>query len=208
MILLVLSVIVLIYYFSNTVKPAIYDIADSTVNDNINLIISETVLKVISENNIQYSDIVNISDKDGIVILSGNTVLMNKIKNSATQMIINKLNENNTFDVSIPLVQLFRNSLIRSGKFHIKVTVVQLTTVKFRFYSKFESVGINQTNSIITAEITTEYKIITPVSVIDSSVKTDVPIAHNTIVGNVPDSYVNVTSTPDQLKDDVLQLYN
>lgn len=205
---LFLIFLLLLYYTSVILVPSLNEIADNKISYEMTRCINEAIVDVIEKENVSYSDIVklNTNDAGDVKSVNGNTVLMNKLKSEISLEILRKTNEFDEIYIDFPLIQLFKNSLFRTGIIRVKIMCYVAQTLDLNFYNEFKSVGINQTNAIINVGVTMKYKIITPSSMFDTEIKTDVPIAYTIIVGNVPDSYVNVESDPNNIKDDVLQL--
>ena len=60
------------------------------------------------------------------------------------------------------------------------------------FKTDFESSGINQTRHKIYLEAKTQVKVIVPLTTSIKEVKAQIPISETVIIGDVPNSYVNI----------------
>ena len=65
-------------------------------------------------------------------------------------------------------------------------------TVSVDFKTSFESAGINQTRHRIYLEAKTQVKVVIPLTTSTKEVKAQIPICETIIVGEVPESYINV----------------
>jgi hypothetical protein len=63
----------------------------------------------------------------------------------------------------------------------------------------FETAGINQTRHEISLEASTQMRIVIPTGAETVSITTIVPVAEAIIVGEVPDSYINVPDVDSML---------
>uniref|UniRef100_UPI001A92EF92 sporulation protein YunB n=1 Tax=Clostridioides difficile TaxID=1496 RepID=UPI001A92EF92 len=64
--------------------------------------------------------------------------------------------------------------------------------VSVNFKTEFESSGINQTRHRIYLEAQTQVKVVIPLITSTKQIKAQIPICETIIVGDVPESYVNI----------------
>ena len=83
----------------------------------------------------------------------------------------------------------------------LKVSIEPIGTVSVDFKTSFESAGINQTRHTIYLEAKTQVKVVIPLTTSTKEVKVKIPICETIIVGEVPESYVNV---PPEIVPDLL----
>ena len=74
----------------------------------------------------------------------------------------------------------------------ITVKMQQVGNIVTSYESIFESAGINQTRHTIYLEAKTQVKVVIPLTTSTKEVKSQIPICETIIVGDVPQSYVNV----------------
>ena len=92
------------------------------------------------------------------------------------------------------------NSKLLSGRGpDIKVRIIPVGSVSTDFSDEFIQAGINQTRHKIYLELKTQVRIIVPLGSDIINVSTRVPITDTIIVGDVPDSYVNVDNEDQML---------
>ena len=84
------------------------------------------------------------------------------------------------------------NKLISGYGPDIRVKVIPVGTVTTDFKTEFISAGINQTRHRIYLEAKTQVKVVIPLTTSTKEVKAQIPICETIIVGEVPESYVNV----------------
>ena len=84
----------------------------------------------------------------------------------------------------------------------IRVKIIPQGSVTVDYATEFESTGINQTRHRIYIIVNTDIKMIVPLVSENIRVTTNIPIAETIIVGDVPESFVNVP------EDDMLELLN
>lgn len=79
------------------------------------------------------------------------------------------------------------------------VKVVPVGSVSSEFVTEFRTAGINQTRHKVYIRIRANMRIVIPTGAREVEVVAQVPVAETVIVGQVPQSYVNVDSTEDML---------
>lgn len=75
---------------------------------------------------------------------------------------------------------------------NIKIKFADSGTVETKVRSEFESAGINQTIHKIYLDVSCKVSILTPYNVTDETIKNEVVLAENVIVGVVPSTYYNL----------------
>ncbi|MGG7060320.1 sporulation protein YunB, partial [Clostridium tertium] len=73
-----------------------------------------------------------------------------------------------------------------------KVSIEPIGTVSVDFKTNFESSGINQSRHSIYLQAKTQVKVVIPLTTTTKEVKAQIPICETIIVGDVPNSYVNI----------------
>ena len=91
-------------------------------------------------------------------------------------------------------------SPLRAGRGpEMLVKVVPVGSVSSEFVTEFRTAGINQTRHKVYIRIRANMRIVIPTGAREVEVVAQVPVAETVIVGQVPQSYVNVDSTEDML---------
>lgn len=148
-----------------------------------------------------YSDLVLVSfDAEGrLVMLQANTMKMNDIASAAALVAQRNLGALAEQGVSVPLGAALGISLFSGSGPMINASVVPIGSVTTSFATSFESAGINQTRHEISLQASVRMRIIIPTGADSVTVDTLVPIAESIIVGQVPQTYVNVPGEDDAL---------
>ncbi|AIS52740.1 sporulation protein YunB [Thermoanaerobacter kivui] len=187
-------VLLIFYYFTEyRLKPAIIAVSDTlareTAVNTINNAINEKVLK-----GIEYKDLIYVrTDNNGkISMLQANTIEMNLLASKVTKEVKENLNNLGPLYAKIPLGSVFSTDLFANAGPKIKVGLLPVGAVDVDFSSQFEPAGINQTRHRIYLDIQTTIRIIAPLASDKITVTLHMPIAESIIVGDVPNSYVDV----------------
>ena len=148
-----------------------------------------------------YDDLVSvITDTNGqVTMLQANTLRMNDLASKAALTAQKNLREVETAGVSLPLGSALGIPLLGAWGPKVRVNVVLIGSVSTRFVTAFESAGINQTRHEISMEASMLMSIVVPTGANSVTVTTYVPVAESIIVGNVPQSYIDVPMESDLL---------
>ena len=149
---------------------------------------------------------VNTSASGQTSYIETDTISINEFKGKVTNKIIENLKKQKEKHVSFKILNMLGNTYWMNKGPSVKITVFPIGNVKTDLISKFSQAGVNQTmhELIMTAEL--EARVIFPLGSIKKQGKANIPISNTVIVGEVPDSYVNVTSDSESVRDDILQL--
>ena len=103
-------------------------------------------------------------------------------------------------------LNLFGDSIFINTGPIIKVSVYPAGEIDTDFYSSFKSAGVNQTMHELIFQIKINSRVVFPLGSVRKTTCSKIVVANTVVVGTVPDSYVNVTSDEENLKNDILQL--
>lgn len=169
-----------------------YSIAVETVNHAV---------KEVVGGGIDYQELIDVAmDAEGrVAMLRANTIRMTEI---ATQTALRAEDELNSIEnqlIPVPLGSAVGIKFLAGMGPRINVQIIPIGAVNAGFESEFESAGINQTRHKIYLSIRTSVSLIIPTGSQKVEVLSTVPIAENIIVGQVPDSFVDVSDQEDML---------
>jgi sporulation protein YunB len=180
----------------NQFQPSIEIMSEAKIRVMAIKAMNSAILEIINGDT-KYTDLVNVVyNKDGTIsMIQQNTVKMNELGNRAALLAQDKLAAVGTQGMNIPLGTLVGGELL-AGKgpvVHIKMTPVGSVTSEFK--TEFESVGINQSRNKIYIVLNAQVRIITPTSSHNVEVQSQMPVSETIVVGNVPNTYINVDET-------------
>lgn len=160
----------------------------------------EAINRAVSEvmtTGIGYSELVKVGvGADGHVsMIQANTLLMNDLASQAALVAQRNLQLLGDEGVELPLGSALGISLFAGLGPELHFSVVPVGSVTTRFVTAFESAGINQTRHEISLLASILMRIIIPTGAETISVELSVPVAESIIVGEVPDTYLNVPNT-------------
>lgn len=190
--ILVCIIILLYYIVDKNLKPIIIVMSENKARIIATQAINEAANKKIAKDD--YKDLVTVMiDKDGkVTMLKIDPILMNKLATETTLAIQEELNNIETKSLMIPFANILGSQLLANTGPSIKVRIQPLGSVKVDYKSAVEAAGINMARHNIYLYVETNIRIIAPFIKSDVEVATHVPISETIIVGEVPESYINV----------------
>lgn len=169
-----------------------YSIAVETVN---------RAVKQVVAGGVGYEDlIVTQMDAQGRVsMLRANTMRMNEIATKTALLAEKELNSIENQYINIPMGAALGIRFLAGYGPRIPVQILPIGAVQTNFDTEFVSAGINQTRHKIFLSLRTTVSLIIPTGSQLVEVNSTVPIAESIIVGEVPDSFVDVSDMEDML---------
>ena len=189
-------------YVENSLRPTITVLAETKALELANRSINKAVGDKVKEK-INYSDLVytKLDSQGKISMIQSNTIMMNQIASDVALEIQNELKQVKTTTSYIPIGTALNSPILARYGPQLKVSIEPIGTVSVDFKTSFESAGINQTRHTIYIEAKTQVKVVIPLTTSTKEVKVKIPICETIIVGEVPESYVNV---PPEIVPDLL----
>ncbi len=180
-------------YFYNQIRPIIISAANNQARVEVTRMLNQTVLKELSENKIDYTDIIQVSrDSYGnVTSIETNTAAVNSFKAKIISAVLTKTRSLEERDLNIPIGTLSDVPFLlgKGPKVNFKITSSGYADAKFE--SEFFSSGINQTCHRIKLIITTDVYALVPGFITKATVTSDYYIAETIIVGKTPDFFAN-----------------
>ncbi|MCU9806858.1 sporulation protein YunB [Paraclostridium sp. AKS46] len=180
-------------YIDNKLRPTITVIAETKAEELANKSINKAVASVI-DNSVKYEDLINVKTGENgkITMMQANSIAMNEIASQVALEIQSEMKKIKTTSTYIPIGTALGSPLLAKYGPKIKVSIEPIGNVYVDFGTDFESSGINQTRHRIYLKAKTQVKVVVPLTTSTKEVKTQIPICETVIVGDVPQSYVNV----------------
>ncbi|MTI79744.1 MAG: sporulation protein YunB [Firmicutes bacterium] len=192
--LLIISASLIYYFVDENLRPSIISIAESRANIMVNDAVSEAVQQKVSEENVSYSDLINIhKDNNGkVVMMQANTVRINQLATDITLEIDKALRQIEHEDINIPLGQTMGSHFLADYGPPINARILPVGSVNVVVSDNFDSTGFNQTRHQIKLDLKTKVVVAVPFYQKDINVHTVVPLTESIIVGDVPDTLVSI----------------
>lgn len=150
---------------------------------------------------ISYDSLVHVTlGEDGSVrLLQANTTGMNSLASRASLTAQAKLEALQDQTVSVPLGSALGVNLLAGTGPRIRVHMLPVGAVVTAYETEFTSAGINQTRHRVLLTMRAQVQLVLPTGASGVEAVTQVAVAESIIVGQVPDSFVNVGDDTDLL---------
>lgn len=189
-----------LWYLERNLTEVVLSLADARARSlavqSLNEAAEETV-----QTGVGYDQLMNVTTgTDGSVrLIQANTAEMNKLAARASIIAQQRLESLEGQSVSVPLGSALGLTIFAGSGPRIRVQILPVGSVTTRFDTEFQTAGINQTRHkvLLTLSATIQLVIPTGASVVEAS--TQVAVAESIIVGQVPDSFVDVNNDSDML---------
>lgn len=192
--------VVLFAVIDSAIKPAMNAIAEVRVRYYAVDIMNRAIKEVTSETDVTSVVEVLMNDDGSVRLVQTDSVAMNKLSTQVSERAQKMLQELKNIDISIPIGSLVSNGILSGKGPDINITMLPAGAVNTSFSTEFENAGINQTRHRVYLEVSAHVRIVAPLSGSAIEVKTVVPITEMIIVGDVPDTYINVEDRDDALE--------
>ena len=201
--IIALGCILLIEGLKSQIEPNMDDVSQLKAKAMVTEIVSQTMEEELADQN--YGDnlfVVKTGENGEIQMVQSNTGLINGLVSSFASALQEKYNSAEPQDMKLSYGTLIGSKVLSQTGLSVNIRILPLSVAECDFETEFESQGINQTKYKIYVTIETNVRVLQPFSSNSFKVKNKVLIAETVIVGDVPDSYVNVP------KEDILDAIN
>jgi sporulation protein YunB len=196
-VLLILGV-VLFMIVERNMSPVIIDMAESRVRAATVKAMNDAVHTTMG-NPLQYTDLIRITQgSDGkIMMIQADTVKMNDIAMNTALTTQQNITDEGRQGVGVPIGSVLGGELLAGRGPEVYARIIPVGAVTTDFESEFQNEGINQTRHKIYLNIHVTVRIVIPTKSREINVDTKVLVTECIIIGEVPESYVNVSDLSD-----------
>ena len=168
-------------------------IAVSDASDIVTVQINNAIADIMAEQDYSGDYFVSFekSATGEVTAISSNMARINALSAEILHQVVGAT-ENRTIEIGIPLGNLTGISLLMGRGPNIPVQIVVLTSSRVEFNNSIVTAGINQTKHQINLEVIVDIDILVPLGTENAQVVTEILIADTIVVGQVPDTYLNV----------------
>lgn len=197
---LVLLTAVLMLVLLVNLQPTALSLAESKARVLATDALNDAIAAIMDQN-ISYDDLMQVTyDANGKVsMLRANTMRMNELGSRIVLEAQRNLEATSAQVIRIPLGAATRMALFEGMGPGISVRMLPVGSVTTEFKTEFQSAGINQTRHKIYLEAVARVDLVLPNGAESIAIKTQISVAESIIIGDVPDSYVDVADNEDML---------
>lgn len=191
-----LLLVCLIIFTETNVRPIMLEVAINDAQAVNEKIINNAVYDALTEEEIKFSDVIQITydENNNVKSVSTDSVYLSKLKLKIIKNISDGFKNLDIDSVAIRLGSFIDNEFTYGRGPNIKFNYEMSNTVDCEYKSEFVSTGINQARHNFVICFTTEVCIITPLFQTNTTFGTEVLLNEMVIVGEVPDTYANINS--------------
>ena len=181
-------------YFRNNIVPTVMGSAIAEVRamctNSVNLAVTAVV-----GGGLEYDDLFNVvkNEEGDIEMVQANSPEINMIAREIANLAQANLDQLGLKEISIPIGTFTGLALLMGLGPDVTISVMPIGSALCDFVSYFTSAGINQTLHKIYIDVHATINIVTPIDEPTITVKAEVLVAENLIVGNVPQFYFGGT---------------
>ena len=174
--------------------PVLEAKASSQATNLMTQAIDAAVDSCLQENGMSYGDFVTITtDGAGMVTaLTSNTAANSRFKRQVVEAITRQLATLDSDGLGIPLGTLTGQPLLSGKGPSVRVRVDSVGEVTAGYDNSFTAAGVNQTLHRVSLDITATVRLFLPGKILPVSVSSSVCVAETVIVGETPDTYLNL----------------
>ncbi len=183
------------YYVEVSIKPTIASICEVKAKVIATQIVNDTVREELNKDALKEQILIPTYDRDGRVnMIRTDAMVMNTISSNIARNVQQKIVELKNQTFTIPLFTALGSQLLAGKGPRLNFTILHQGSVLVDFVTEFAESGINQTRYKIYITVDVEISVLSPVTTSRTTVGSNVLIAEVVIVGDVPDSYMNLPS--------------
>lgn len=184
----------IITLLENKLRPVVAEIAAAQAQNTMTAVVEGAVTADLAARNVSYGDFVTIQRDGGgaITALTTDMANMNLLRAELTAAILEALEEVDVSDIQVPLGSLFDLEPLWAKGPALKARAMTVGTVRAEFDSQLTSAGVNQTLHRIWLEVDVPIKLLLPGGEVETALHTRLRVAETVIVGQVPDTYLQV----------------
>lgn len=185
---------ILVIYINAKIAPVIRDLARASVSNKASSIINDAIVKQLEDGQIDHDRMIFLEkDVNGnITALKTNIGEINRLKTQTLDVVDELLLDLDISQIGIPIGNLIVPELFSGTGPMVPVRIVSVSASDADFRNVFMEAGINQTTHQIMLDITIEMTVLTPAGTQTVDASSSVVVAETVIVGNVPESYVDL----------------
>lgn len=198
--LVLLLLLLLLFMLEKNLESVILSMAHSRVQAMAVDRLNDSVREALGEKKV-YDELVTVrADQNGhVTMIQADAVKMNELATMTALLAQEKLGNAENETVTIPLGAAFGIPFLAAMGPDVRVRIVPVGAVTAEFQSEFESAGINQTRHKIYLSMHTTVRLVLPRGAEQVKFTSQVLVAESIIVGQVPESFIEVQSSDQAL---------
>ena len=187
-------VCLLLHTLNGKLRPMLEATASSMATNLMIQAIDAAVDNCLQENDMNYRDFVSLeTDTAGkVTSITSNTAANSRFKRQVVEAVIRQLSAMSSEELGVPLGTLTGQPLLSGTGPQVRVKVDSVGDVTAEYANTFTSAGVNQTLHRVCLNITATVYLFLPGEILPVSVSSSICVAETVIVGETPDTYLNL----------------
>ena len=190
-VIIVFIVILLTFYLQKKIVPITDSLVQSQAQYIGNKIINDTIIEVITNEQIDEIFILQKDEAGRIIAEKTNTIAMNLLKSKLHNQLNESFSNIGNSNFYLPLGNIIGFDLLSTYGPKLYVKLFFYGNVAASFENEFYSAGINQTKHICSANVQAEVRAVVSGRLITCQIESSIPIAEVIIVGDIPQVLLN-----------------
>lgn len=188
------------WYLDGNLTRVILSLADARARSLAVQVLNEAVEETLASG-VKYDQLMIVSTgEDGHVrLIQANTAEMNRLASHVTLLAQQRLEALEEQAISVPLGSALGVPIFAGSGPKIQVQILPVGAVIPRFDTEFQTAGINQTRHKVLLTLTATVRLVIPTGSSTLQASTQMAIAESIVVGQVPDSFVDLNTDSDML---------
>lgn len=186
--------VLVIWMVDAALRPAVTTLATVQAENKITGIVNDAVTITLADQGMAYSDLVTLEkDEAGrVTLLSVDPVKLNTLRTEILERVLDQVEGLDAQELGVPLGSLTGFSTASNWGPMLPVGVLTAAVPKADFFNQFTAQGINQTLHQILLDIQVDVTLLIPGGRTETSVTAQVCVAETLLVGEVPNSYLEL----------------
>ena len=183
-----------IHLLEAKLRPVVAQIAAAQAQNTMTAVIEGAVARDLASRQIGYGDLIEIQrDTSGtITALTTDMARMNLLRAELTSTILAALEEVDVSTIQVPLGSLLDFEPLWARGPALRARAMRVGAVSAEFDSQLTSAGVNQTLHRVWLEVEVPMTVLLPGGEVQVPVETRLVVAETVIVGQVPDTYLQL----------------
>lgn len=200
--------ITLLFVFEMRIRPVFSEIALARAQSLAVNVINDEVERMFISESVEYGSLMIIQkDVDGkIAAITSNACTINRLKAEVAKNVQESLEKTNKMITYVPLGTFLSKGLFSGYGPRIPVRLTPMGRAVVEIWDSFMDAGINQTRHEIHLTVKAKINVLMVGGSVGADVEVALPLAQSVIVGNVPESFTNVTGVNGTPQDNVLNM--
>lgn len=182
-----------VVFTEKIIKPNVAAIAEVKVKAMITQIVNDAVHNQF-KTGAEVTELLTIkTDKEGnITYVESNTAAMNSLATELTQAVQQQYKWKDAVILDVPVGSIVGSQILSQMGPNVGLKVLPIGMSRANFKTEFESMGINQTKYKVYLQMDSQARVLAPFTINNIDVQNTILVAEAVIVGEVPNSYINV----------------